>query len=387
MLLMILGFLLFVGLVVVHEYGHFIVAKRNGVEVEEFGIGFPPRAKTLTIKDGTRYTLNWLPLGGFVKLKGENDADRRKGTFGAAPLSVKIKIMLAGVVMNTLTAFLLFTLLAFVGMPKLFDNQFTVAGDARVVQRDVLVAQVAEDSPAQSIGIQAQDKLHTISNASVSSDADSTVVENSESLADITKSYAGEQVLVQVVRDGNNLALGPVQLRTVEEVEASKGTDKPLGHLGVVPTEYVVERSTWSSPIVAAGFMKQITVETFKGLGMAVSGLARGDTQTASSQVSGIIGIGYILSEGSALGLQFILLIVAIISLTLAIMNVLPIPALDGGRLFVTLLYRMLDFVAKFFDKRVILTPKVEEVIHGTGFIALMILFVLISIVDVQRFW
>src|SRR3989344_5871180 len=102
-ILLILGLLLFVGLVVVHEFGHFIMARRGGVEVEEFGIGFPPRAKILGRKNGTTFTLNWLPLGGFVKLKGENDADTAPGSLGAAKLNTKIKIMLAGVGMNLLT--------------------------------------------------------------------------------------------------------------------------------------------------------------------------------------------------------------------------------------------------------------------------------------------
>ena len=105
--------------------------------------------------------------------------------------------------------------------------------------------------------------------------------------------------------------------------------------------------------------------------------MAQGDGKKASEQVSGIVGVGYIIGKGSALGLQFILLIIAIISLTLAIMNVLPIPALDGGRLFVTLLFRAL---------RKPLTQRKEEWIHGTGFVLLMVLFLLITIVDIKRF-
>ncbi len=93
MLLFILGAVLFVCLVLVHEAGHFFAARRNGVEVEEFGLGFPPRAKVLTKKNGTEYTLNWLPLGGFVKLKGEHDADVSKGSFGAATIKAKTLIM------------------------------------------------------------------------------------------------------------------------------------------------------------------------------------------------------------------------------------------------------------------------------------------------------
>ena len=99
-ILLILGLFMFVGLVVVHEFGHFLAARRSGVEVEEFGVGFPPRAKILTKKRGTVFTINWLPLGGFVKLKGENDADKTKGSYGAATLKNKVFIMVAGVGMT-----------------------------------------------------------------------------------------------------------------------------------------------------------------------------------------------------------------------------------------------------------------------------------------------
>lgn len=370
--LIILGFLLFVGLVVLHELGHFLVAKRNGVEVEEFGIGFPPKAKTLGTKNGTEYTLNWLPLGGFVKLKGEHDADTEPGTFGSAGLWAKVKIMLAGVVVNALTAFVLFTILAAVGIPKIIENQYTVESDTKIVQREVLTAYVEPDSPAANAGIKDQEELAAIGEP----DAEKDFIKAADQLPEITKKYAGKEVEIIILNKGEARQV-TTTLRSIEEVEASRGTDEPKGYLGIIPTEYIVQRSTWSSPVVAVGLMKQITGATFKGLGTALSGLFQGDTEKASSQVSGIVGIGYIIGKGSALGLQFILLIIAIISLTLAIMNVLPIPALDGGRLFVTLLFRAI---------RKPLTQRKEEWIHGTGFLMLMILFVLITIVDINRF-
>lgn len=370
--LIFLGFILFIGLVVLHELGHFLVARRNGVEVEEFGLGFPPRAKVLTKKNGTVYTLNWLPLGGFVKLKGEHDADTEPGTFGAASLWAKVKIMVAGVIVNAVTAFLLLTVLAAVGMPKILENQFTIPSDTKVTQREVLTAFVEPDSPAAKAGIAEQEELAAIGRPGQPKD----FIVSADQLPGLTKKYAGQEVEI-VVRKGDDARQLTTTLRTTEEVEASKDSEEPKGYLGIVPAEYVVQRSTWSSPVVAAGLMKQVTEATFKGLGTALSGLFQGDTEKASSQVSGIVGIGYIIGKGSALGLQFILLIIAIISLTLAIMNALPIPALDGGRLFVTLLFRAL---------RKPLTPRKEEWIHGTGFMLLMLLFVLITIVDINRF-
>src|SRR3982750_1478914 len=117
-----LGLLLFISLILVHEWGHFIMARRNGVDVEEFGLGFPPRAYGKKRKSGMILSINWLPLGGFVKMKGEHDSDQRKGSFGAASLGAKTKIMLAGVTMNLIVGLALLTVLALIGMPKLITK-------------------------------------------------------------------------------------------------------------------------------------------------------------------------------------------------------------------------------------------------------------------------
>lgn len=388
-LLLILGLILFVGLVVVHELGHFIVARRNGVEAEEFGIGFPPRIWKKRIKSPKGdfdFTINALPLGGFVKLKGEHDADTEKGTLGAASLRVKTKIMLAGVVMNLITALVLFTILALLGMPKLVENQFTVERDTKVARQTVLIGYVEPGSPAQQAGLAVRDELKSIGD---------TIVESQDSIPAITKQYQGQQVTVKYMRDKQALETS-VQIRSAEEINASRnpgnGNLPTKGYLGISPVEYQVRRSTWSAPVVAVGIIKQFTELTMKGLGSALKGLGgivagvvtgntdarqRGQTQ-ASEQVSGPVGIFVILKESSNAGILFVLMIIAVISLTLAIMNVLPIPALDGGRLFVTLISRSVGKP---------LSPRTEEWVHGTGFMALMLLFVLITVVDVRRFF
>lgn len=371
--LIILGLILFVALVVAHEFGHYIMARRNGVEVEEFGIGFPPRAWGRKLKNGTIFSLNWLPLGGFVKLKGEHDADKRKGSYGAASLWAKTKIIAAGVVMNLFVAVIMFTLLALVGMPKIFEDQFTVVSDTVVNRNDVMVGIIEDDSPAAAAGLQQRDKLVSMGTGL----EDARQIASAESLPHITSGFAGQAVTVTYERDGE-VNTAEATLRTGAEVEASQGTDNPKGYLGIVPIEFTVRRSTWSAPLVGLGVTKQFTELTLGGLGSIVSGLVRGDTGEATSQVTGPVGVFMLIKDGSSLGPQFILMIIAIISLTLAIINVLPIPALDGGRLFVTYLYRLI---------RRPLTPRAEELIHGTGFMILMLLFVLITIVDVRRFF
>lgn len=371
--LIILGLILFVALVVVHEYGHFIMARRNGVEVEEFGIGFPPMAWGKKLKSGMLFSINWLPLGGFVKLKGEHDADKEEGSYGAASLWAKTKIIFAGIFMNLVVAALMFTFLALIGMPKLVDNQFSIASDTNVIRNNVYVGAVEEDSPAGKAGLQTRDEL-----ISIGTDLDNTQqISSAESLPQATGEFAGKTVQVTYIREGETKT-AEVTLRSSEEVEASRGTDDPKGYLGVIPAEFTLQRSTWSAPIVGVGTTAQFAGLTYRGLWSAVSSLFVGDTQTASSQVSGPVGIFVLIKDGSELGLQFILMIIAVISLTLAIMNALPIPALDGGRLFVTYVYRLL---------RKPLTAKAEELIHGIGFAALMVLFVLITVIDVRRFF
>lgn len=371
-LLLIVGLLLFVGLVVIHEFGHFIAARRNGVDVEEFGIGFPPRAWGKKTKGGFIFSLNWLPIGGFVKLKGEHDSDTEKGSFGAAPLSAKVKIMLAGVGMNLAVAFVMLMALAWIGMPKLIDNQFIVASDAKTIRQDVLVGQVVKDSPAAKAGLETRDQILAIGTAN-----NMVPVPSATSLPKVTQEFAGQNIRIQFVRNGDT-KIAETTLLSTKAVNDSKKTDTPKGYLGVAPTEYTLVRSTWSAPIVAGGLIGQFTAATFQGLGTAIGALFHGDTTTASEQVSGPVGIFVILKDGSLLGIQFILMIIAIISLTLAIMNVLPIPALDGGRLFVTL-------IARATGKK--LTEEMEERIYGIGFAALMLLVVVVTIVDVKRFF
>lgn len=362
--MLIIGLLLFIGLVVVHEFGHFIAARRNGVDVEEFGIGFPPRAWGRKTKKGFLFTLNWLPIGGFVKLKGENDSATGKGSFGEASFWVKTKIMLAGVAMNLVVAFGLLTILAWLGMPQLVDNQFTVESDTSISQNQILVGYVEPGSPAEQAGLQTRDEL-----LSITSNGHADRVTSAEELPSLTKKYAGQEVTITFDRGGQELA-STVQLRD--------GQDPNLAYLGVRPAEFTLQQSTWSAPVVALGLMKQFTVLTFEGLGTAVSAIFQGDGSKAAEQVSGPVGIVAVLKEGSFLGYQFVLLIVAIISLSLAIINVLPIPALDGGRFYLILLSRL-------FRKK--LSKNMEERIVGASFVFLLILIVLITVVDVNRFF
>ncbi len=395
-LLLIVGLLCFLGLVVVHEFGHFIMARRHGVAVEEFGIGFPPRVWGRKTRGGWVFSINLLPLGGFVKLKGEHDTDTERGSFGAASIGAKANIMLAGVTMNLLTAYVLLAGLALVGMPQLVDHQFVIKSDVVYVQRatDYVATDVVEKgSPAAQAGMHQGDALVALGDA-----AHLSVLHSADALPALVRRYAGQTVSLEYRVGGadGRLVTKTVTVRTAATVAKAAAAGKQIGYLGVTvydaQTGVTVARSTWSAPIVAAGLIKQFTVLTFQGLGKALAGLGSivaggvtGNTAArqagqaeASSQVAGPVGIFFIFKYGAALGVRFIVLIVALLSLTLAVMNVLPIPALDGGRLWLLLITRALKKP---------LSPGREEAINAAGFALLMGLVILVTIADVRRFF
>jgi regulator of sigma E protease len=376
----LVGLFLLVLLVALHELGHGIVARRNGVVVEEFGIGFPPKAwgkrlKGSILGKNVLFTLNWLPLGGFVKLQGEHDAANNPGDYGAAPLWAKTKILLAGVAINWISAVLLFTVLALTGLPKVIDNQFTVAADTTEVRKPVTVVQVSEGSPAAQAGLKKGDELVRFAGQRLDEPAD---------LTNLTKRYHGQSVEVIYNRGGSE---------SIVHVELRKTNTDGKGYLGVGANQRTTYRSTWSAPIVGVALSGQLTGVTLQGLGDMVvkfgTGLAdkvipgsgsEGDQKLreVSEGVAGPVAIlGILFPSATETGLGSLLFMTALISLALAVMNILPIPALDGGRWFVTMLFRVL---------RKPLTQELEEKIHGTGFMVLMVLFVLVTIADIGKF-
>lgn len=365
-----------------HEFGHGVVARRNGVRVKEFGIGFPPKAKGWIVKSSVLgknvlYSLNWLPLGGFVSLQGENDSATKKGDFGAASFWAKTKILLAGVFVNWVTAAVLLTIVAAIGMPKMIENQFTVPSDIIVQSEPVKVAAISSGLPADKAGIKVGDELVTVAGVRM---------DDSTKLTGVTKEHVGATIEIAYKRDGVEKTV-PVTLRG--------NNDDKKGYLGLSGAQRTTYRSTWSAPIVGVALTGQFTAYTFQGLGTTfvnfVTGLAQklslnGATREAGGEklaevnqnVGGPVAIlGMLFPAARADGLGSLLLVTALISLTLAVMNVLPIPALDGGRWFVTFLYR------KVLKKP--LTREKEEKIHGTGFMVLMGLFVVIVIADIMK--
>jgi regulator of sigma E protease len=392
--LLILGLFLFIMLVVVHEFGHFIVAKRNGVKVEEFGIFFPPKLWQRKTKQGWVFSINLLPLGGFVRLKGEHDADTGPHTYGGATLGVKTKILLAGVGMNLLAAFVLLTALTWLGLPQLVPNQFIIKSDSHYIERGnttVVLTGIQPNSPAAKIGLKKNETL-----TSIGVGQHITQITNPTQLLNLVTQYAGKTVVLGY-KEGTQQFQQSVTLRSSVVVKAYNAAhpNNPEGYVGVEDNQQqkgiTLTRSTWSGPIVAGGVMVQYTALTIhgigtavRGLGAAIAGLATGNKPAreagqsqAANQVLGPYGIFELLKNDSVFGYQFVLMIVAVISLSLAIVNILPIPALDGGKLYLTALFRLL---------RRTLTESMESLIYGASFLVLITLVVLITIADVQKF-
>ena len=369
----IIGIIVLVILVVVHEFGHAVVARRNGVVVEEFGIGFPPRAWAKKLKNGVLFSLNWLPLGGFVKLQGEYDASDKKGDYGAATFWQKTRILLAGVLVNWGVAALLLTILALVGLPKILPDQFSIASDTHQVSEPVLLSSVVKDYPAAKAGLQDGDTITSVNGEKIE-----TVGE----FIALTKEKKGTTVAVDFVRDGQNMSAN-VALR-----------DTNTGVFGSTLSQKQLIRATWSAPIVGVATTGQFTWVTLQGLGQLVgnffSGLflqlspnedtrkvATENLEAAGNSVAGPIGIlGTIFPAASKAGPTEVLFLAAIISLTLAVMNTLPIPALDGGRWFAMAIYKI---------RKKKLTKEREEKIQAIGFTSLMILILVITIGDVAK--
>lgn len=370
----IIGLIALVFLVVIHELAHAFIARRNGVIVEEFGIGLPPKAWSKKLKSGLLFTLNWLPIGGFVKLQGEHDAANKKGDYGAASFWQKTRILLAGVVANWLLAAFILTILAIVGMPKVLSNQFSVAGDSIIKSGPVEIVNLTPDYPAEKSGLKSGDSIIRFAGTDVSS---------TSQLIDLIGQNKNKKVAVSYVRDD-----------IVSTVDVSIGESLSGGTLGASLGQRETFRSTWSAPIVGVVTTAQFTWETLGGLGNLITNLFNGifsqfslnpstrqqaanDLKEVSSSVAGPIGIlGTIFPAASQAGPVQLLFLIAIISLTLAVMNILPIPALDGGRWFTMALFKI---------TKKSLTFEREEKIQTVGFFILMGLIVLVTITDVAK--
>lgn len=370
----IIGILVLIFLVVIHELGHAFAAKRNGVEVKEFAVGFPPtiykkKVKNSPIGKDVIFKINLLPLGGYVRLKGEYDSSKVKGGYGRASYWVKTKILVAGVLVNWVFAAIVFAALSLHGLPKLFDNQFSVPSDTQVVQvgeSRVLVVDTVPGSIARESGLLAGDQIVEVDGRAV------------ESADQVVTSISGRKSELEVglIRDGERVEVA---------IPRVSGGESTIGvQIGQTEASDVI-RSTWSAPIVGVGFAGQLTVETLKGLYQMIAdflvGLfSKSDSEASSGSAQGVVGpvgiLGEIFPSASRAGLSTLAFLTGVISLSLAIMNLLPIPGLDGGRWLTMSLFRVSGRA---------LTREREEVIQGVGVLMILGLVVAVTIADIGR--
>ena len=355
---------LFIGLVLAHEFGHFLVAKRNGVVVEEFGVGFPPRLWGKKFR-GTLYSINLLPLGGFVSLKGE-EGDGGKGTLAGASLWAKTKIMLAGVGMNVLSAIVIFYGLCLTGLPALGAPFEPTALPHNYAQRPQLIlTQVTDGSPAAKAGLKRNDYVLA---------GNGTAFATDDQLRAFTRSHQNKRVTLKVRSAGQSAEHDlAVTLRRASDgalgVYAQQTYKLRFDPLTAVPAAlYLTATFVWATLVGIAQLLVNIPV--------LVLGLFAPTVPAAAEAASGPIGIVYIMSSLGSLGWSYIWLFIANISVALAAFNVLPLPALDGGRLAV-------DLFKKVTGRHP--SEAAESLYHTIGFSALIGLVLLISVYDIKK--
>jgi len=354
-------------LVLVHELGHFLVAKRAGITVEEFGIGFPPRIGSLMFR-GTRYSLNWIPLGGFVKMLGEDgDVEVRRlresgltddevehamaGAFNRRPVWVRIGVLLAGVVMNFVLAAALFAI-AF-SMPT------------QVGEGPLTVTEIQAGSPAEG-SLEIGDVIVAVNGRTFARSAD---------LTDYVAERGGTQLTLDVERGGE-----PIEIDIVPRVVTAEDRASGVGPIGFAydPARIAEEPSIVDGPLDAVargtGAAWTIAIQIPGGLADAVGGLIGLNPEAPDAR--GPIGIAQETGRILEAPLVSQLLFVGLLSVNLAVLNVLPLPPLDGGRIAVVLIEAV---------RRRRLPAEREALIYLAGFAVLMALVILISINDIQR--
>ncbi|MEE9284189.1 MAG: RIP metalloprotease RseP [Dehalococcoidia bacterium] len=334
---------IFVPLVVIHELGHFVTAKLTGVRVLEFGIGIPPRIWGFR-RGETLYSINAIPLGGFVKMQGEEDPSDPR-SLAAKPVAVRAAVLGAGATMNLILAIALFTVVFMV---------------PRTVQvGDVTIEEVAANSPAAIAGLQEGDIIRRV---------DGRRVENFRDLRYRYQLKLGAKATTQVERDGQLLAFDVKPRFETPEGEGPTGIQVSLAN----PGEATRSAPFWVAVPRAGRQISEARVIMKNGIESWFVG-----SRSPQDDALGPIGIAQVTGEVASLGIIPLISLAALLSLNLAIFNILPIPALDGGRLF----FLAIEVVRR--GKRI--PPQKEALVHLTGFALLLLLIVIVTFNDISR--
>ncbi|MCK5059722.1 MAG: RIP metalloprotease RseP [Candidatus Pacebacteria bacterium] len=355
-------FILVLGvLILVHEFGHFIVAKRLGIRVEEFGIGLPPRAWGIK-KGETIYSINWLPFGGFVKIFGENPEEKtiseedKKVSFAWKPKWTQAAVMVAGVVFNLIFAWLLISV-------TLISGTFASVelGGATVENPELMITHVAVNSPAEEAGVQAGDVILFLDDGKESlQDVDA------ETVSSFVASSQGEQITFLVKRGGEQVSMEVISREGI--ISGRRAVGVSMSMVGLVKLPF---HRAFIEGFKATVSLTQSAAVT---LWFFVAGFFTG--ASSLSAIAGPVGIVGMAGDVASLGFVHLLSFMAFLSIQLAILNIIPFPALDGGRL----LFLFIEVVI-----RKPLKPAFVQAAHGFGFMLLILLMLVVTWNDIMR--
>lgn len=374
MFITLITFLLILSILVfVHELGHFVAARRFGVKAEEFGFGFPPRAIGIyrdtggkwkkvagnrEVKDAsdTIYSLNWLPLGGFVKIKGENGEDEgAKDSFSSRPIWQRTIILSAGVTMNVLLTMLLISVGLMVGMPQSLEG---IDGKAQVTDKKIQIVQIMPDSPASQSGLKVGDVIMNINR---------TEFTTYEELQKYVNDNIGNKLKYLVKRGQDYKAFELVP--TLRPETNKGGVGIAVSETGLV--KYPWYLAIWEGIKTTIFLVWAIVIAFYELIKNLIIG------QGVSADLSGPVGIAAMSGQVARMGFVYVMQFAALLSVNLAVINFLPFPALDGGRVLFLIIEKI---------KRKPVKREIEGLIHNIGFALLMLLVLLVTFRDVFKF-
>lgn len=360
MILNIIIFIIVIGiLVLVHELGHFIMAKKIGMSVEEFGVGFPPKIFSF-IKNETIYSINLIPLGGFVKIKGETyeveeEAKKNPKLFYNRPLWTRIIVVLAGVLMNFIFGWLVLSIGFLAGFPSMTRDLSQIKG-VQILKQEIVIAQVNKNSSAQKAGLKAGQVMLSSGN---------TVFKTVYDIQKFSKNHQGQTLTFQIKDEQDQIKNFNIKL--------ADNTDAPLGVI-LIPDNLVkfkFPQAFWQAGVETY----QISAITGNALKDLIGDLfVRGKI---SENISGPVGIYQATARAADVGATAVVMIAVILSINLALINLVPFPALDGGKLVFLI-------IEAIFRKRVI-AVRLEQTIETFGFFLLILFILAVTYKDIIR--
>jgi regulator of sigma E protease len=357
----IFAFLSVIFLLVLHELGHFVIAKRFGVKVEEFGIGYPPRLFGKKFGE-TLYSLNLLPFGAFVRIPGEDGEEKSLDdprSFNSQSVLKRACILLGGVVSFWIIAAILLSIAFGMGMPQVISDDET----GNLVNPRVQILAVSPGSPAESAGLRAGDSIKSFSFS-----GSQFFINKVKEVQEFTDLHKGQEVMVTVERG-----------KEIVEVSLVPRTDSPAdeGAMGIALSRTADKSySFWQAPIKGIEATFEVTGAVIVGWGGVLNSLFSGNGMPKGVQFVGPIGIGSLVAQAAQVGFAYFLQFIAMISIYLAVFNILPIPSLDGGKLVFLL-------IEKLKGKPV--SPKVEQAVTGAVFGVLILLMIFVTAKDIIR--